>query len=118
MLLAGVLTWMFLEWWTRGKPSVLGMITGVVTIPLVLLGPSLLGDITAATGWQAKIPWDETLRVNLTGVFHCTRAALAALEERGHPTLLLLGLEEHRLQQSGDRCGETEPRTALIGTIL
>ena len=23
--------------------------------------------------------WDETLRVNLTGVFHCTRAALAAL---------------------------------------
>ena len=25
---SGALTWMFLEWWTRGKPSVLGMITG------------------------------------------------------------------------------------------
>ena len=25
---AGALTWMVLEWWTRGKPSVLGMISG------------------------------------------------------------------------------------------
>src|SRR4029078_9156988 len=27
---AGACTWMALEWWTRGKPSVLGMISGAV----------------------------------------------------------------------------------------
>jgi len=27
---AGAFTWMALEWWTRGKPSVLGMISGAV----------------------------------------------------------------------------------------
>ena len=30
---AGVLTWMALEWWDRGKPSVLGMISGAVAGP-------------------------------------------------------------------------------------
>jgi Amt family ammonium transporter len=39
---AGVLTWMALEWWTRGKPSVLGMISGAV---------AGLGTITPASGF-------------------------------------------------------------------
>ena len=43
---AGVLTWMFLEWWDRGKPSVLGMISGAV---------AGLGTITPASGFVA--PW-------------------------------------------------------------
>jgi Amt family ammonium transporter len=43
---AGVLTWMFLEWWTRGKPSVLGMISGAV---------AGLGTITPASGFV--LPW-------------------------------------------------------------
>jgi ammonium transporter, Amt family len=43
---AGALTWMFLEWWTRGKPSVLGMITGAV---------AGLGTITPASGFV--LPW-------------------------------------------------------------
>src|SRR6478736_6279326 len=42
----GALTWMFLEWWTRGKPSVLGMITGAV---------AGLGTITPASGFV--LPW-------------------------------------------------------------
>ena len=46
----GALTWMFLEWWTRGKPSVLGIISGAV---------AGLGTITPASGlvlpWQAVI---------------------------------------------------------------
>jgi len=42
----GALTWMFLEWWTRGKPSVLGMISGA------LAG---LGTITPASGFV--LPW-------------------------------------------------------------
>jgi Amt family ammonium transporter len=43
---AGVLTWMVLEWWDRGKPSVLGMISGAV---------AGLGTITPASGFVA--PW-------------------------------------------------------------
>ena len=39
---AGAFTWMALEWWTRGKPSVLGMISGVV---------AGLGTITPASGF-------------------------------------------------------------------
>jgi Amt family ammonium transporter len=43
---AGALTWMTLEWWTRGKPSVLGMISGAV---------AGLGTITPASGYV--LPW-------------------------------------------------------------
>src|SRR5579885_2806807 len=39
---AGAITWMTLEWWTRGKPSVLGMISGAV---------AGLGTITPASGF-------------------------------------------------------------------
>ena len=43
---AGVLTWMLLEWLDRGKPSVLGMISGAV---------AGLGTITPASGFV--LPW-------------------------------------------------------------
>jgi ammonium transporter, Amt family len=43
---AGAVTWMILEWWTRGKPSVLGMISGAV---------AGLGTITPASGFV--LPW-------------------------------------------------------------
>ena len=43
---AGVLTWMALEWLDRGKPSVLGMISGAV---------AGLGTITPASGYV--LPW-------------------------------------------------------------
>jgi Amt family ammonium transporter len=43
---AGVVTWMLLEWWDRGKPSVLGMISGAV---------AGLGTITPASGFV--LPW-------------------------------------------------------------
>jgi Amt family ammonium transporter len=39
---AGAATWMALEWWSRGKPSVLGMISGAV---------AGLGTITPASGF-------------------------------------------------------------------
>jgi Amt family ammonium transporter len=39
---AGACTWVALEWWTRGKPSVLGMISGAV---------AGLGTITPASGF-------------------------------------------------------------------
>jgi Amt family ammonium transporter len=43
---AGALAWMALEWWTRNKPSVLGMISGAV---------AGLGTITPASGFV--LPW-------------------------------------------------------------
>jgi Amt family ammonium transporter len=43
---AGVITWMLLEWWDRGKPSVLGMISGAI---------AGLGTITPASGYV--LPW-------------------------------------------------------------
>src|SRR5450631_993352 len=43
---AGAFTWMALEWWRRGKPSVLGMISGAV---------AGLGTITPASGFV--LPW-------------------------------------------------------------
>jgi ammonium transporter, Amt family len=42
----GALTWMVLEWYTRGKPSVLGIISGAV---------AGLGTITPASGFV--LPW-------------------------------------------------------------
>jgi len=46
----GALTWMFLEWWTRGKPSVLGMISGAV---------AGLATITPASGFV--LPWQAVV---------------------------------------------------------
>ena len=43
---AGACVWMALEWWTRGKPSVLGMISGAI---------AGLGTITPASGYI--LPW-------------------------------------------------------------
>jgi len=55
---AGALTWMFLEWWTRGKPSVLGMISGVI---------AGLGTITPASGFV--LPWHGAVIGIIAGGF-------------------------------------------------
>jgi Amt family ammonium transporter len=44
---AGVLAWMACEWWTRSKPSVLGMISGAI---------AGLGTITPASGFIMPMP--------------------------------------------------------------
>jgi len=54
----GALTWMFLEWWTRGKPSVLGMISGAV---------AGLGTITPASGFV--LPWHGIVIGLVAGTF-------------------------------------------------
>jgi Amt family ammonium transporter len=54
----GALTWMFLEWWTRGKPSVLGMISGAV---------AGLGTITPASGFV--LPWQAVVIGVFAGCF-------------------------------------------------
>jgi Amt family ammonium transporter len=62
---AGVLTWMTIEWWTRGKPSVLGMISGAV---------AGLGTITPASGFV--LPWHGIVIGVVAGVvcfYACTK---------------------------------------------
>jgi len=54
---AGAVTWMALEWWTRGKPSVLGMISGAV---------AGLGTITPASGFV--LPWEALIIGIIAGV--------------------------------------------------
>jgi ammonium transporter, Amt family len=60
----GAVTWMALEWWTRGKPSVLGMISGAV---------AGLGTITPASGFV--LPWHGLVIGLIAGVvcfYSCT----------------------------------------------
>jgi len=52
----GALTWMAIEWWTRGKPSVLGMISGAI---------AGLGTITPASGFV--LPWHALIIGLLAG---------------------------------------------------
>jgi ammonium transporter, Amt family len=66
----GALTWMALEWWTRGKPSVLGMISGAV---------AGLGTITPASGFV--LPWHGLVIGLIAGLvcfYACTWLKLAA----------------------------------------
>src|SRR5262245_4139451 len=61
----GALTWMVLEWWTRGKPSVLGMISGAI---------AGLGTITPASGFV--LPWQGIVIGLLAGAicfWACTK---------------------------------------------
>ena len=53
----GALAWMFAEWATRGKPSVLGMISGVI---------AGLGTITPASGFV--LPWHAVVIGLLAGL--------------------------------------------------
>lgn len=69
---AGALTWMALEWWTRGKPSVLGMITGAV---------AGLGTITPASGFV--LPWHGIVIGLLAGSI-CFWACTALKQKLGY----------------------------------
>jgi Amt family ammonium transporter len=98
---AGAITWMALEWWTRGKPSVLGMISGAVAglgtitpasgfvMPMqaVLIG-LIAGTICfwACTSLKIKLGYDDSLDVfgvhgigGLTGTLLAGVFAVAAL---------------------------------------
>ena len=73
---AGALTWMFLEWWTRGKPSVLGMISGVI---------AGLGTITPASGFV--LPWHGAVIGVIAGGF-CFWACTKLKQKLGYDDLL------------------------------
>ncbi len=98
---AGAFTWMALEWWTRGKPSVLGMISGAVAglgtitpasgfvMPMqgVLIGLIAGGVCFWACTWlKLKLGYDDSLDVfgvhgigGLTGILLAGVLAVSAL---------------------------------------
>ncbi|MCI0467973.1 MAG: ammonium transporter, partial [Beijerinckiaceae bacterium] len=69
---AGALTWMALEWMTRGKPSVLGMISGAV---------AGLGTITPASGFV--LPWQGAL-IGLIAGLVCFYACTSLKQRLGY----------------------------------
>ncbi|MCI0599082.1 MAG: ammonium transporter [Beijerinckiaceae bacterium] len=69
---AGALTWMALEWLTRGKPSVLGMISGAV---------AGLGTITPASGFV--LPWQGAVIGLIAGVI-CFYACTSLKQRLGY----------------------------------
>lgn len=69
---AGALAWMFLEWWTRNKPSVLGMISGAV---------AGLGTITPASGFV--LPWHGIV-IGLTAGVVCFWACTSLKRRLGY----------------------------------
>jgi Amt family ammonium transporter len=98
---AGAFTWMALEWWMRGKPSVLGMISGAVAglgtitpasgfvMPMqgVMIGIVAGGICFWACTWlKIKLGYDDSLDVfgvhgigGLTGTFLAGVLAVGAL---------------------------------------
>jgi Amt family ammonium transporter len=98
---AGAFTWMALEWWIRGKPSVLGMISGAVAglgtitpasgfvMPMqgVMIGIVAGGICFWACTWlKTKLGYDDSLDVfgvhgvgGLTGTFLAGVLAVGAL---------------------------------------
>ncbi len=69
---AGALVWMALEWWTRGKPSVLGVISGAV---------AGLGTITPASGYV--LPWHAVV-IGLAAGAICFWACTALKRRLGY----------------------------------
>ncbi len=92
---AGAFTWMALEWWTRGKPSVLGMISGAVAglapsrrppascMPMegVLIGVIAGGVCFWACTWlKIKLGYDDSLDVfGVHGIGGLTGTLLAGV---------------------------------------
>ena len=100
----GALTWMAIEWWTRGKPSVLGMISGAV---------AGLGTITPASGFI--LPWHALIvglprRLDLLLGLHLAQeeTQLRQLARRvRHPWC------RRRPRHLAVRCGSRSPRCQM-----
>jgi Amt family ammonium transporter len=118
---AGAFTWMALEWWTRGKPSVLGMISGAVAglgtitpasgfvMPMqgVLIGVIAGGVCFWACTWlKLKLGYDDSLDVfgvhgigGLTGTLLAGVLAVGALSVSPEMPKGISGLLEGNPQQ-------------------
>src|SRR5471030_572679 len=118
---AGAFTWMALEWWTRGKPSVLGMISGAVAglgtitpasgfvLPMqaILIG-LIAGAVCfwACTWLKTRIGYDDSLDVfgvhgigGMTGTFLAGVLAVGALSASAEMPGGVHGLLEGNTQQ-------------------
>ncbi len=124
----GAFTWMALEWWTRGKPSVLGMISGAVAglgtitpasgfvMPMQALAIGLIaGSVCfwACTWLKIKCGYDDSLDVFgvhgiggftgtlLAGVFSVAALSISPETPKGMPGLLEGNPEQVLIQLYG-----------------
>jgi Amt family ammonium transporter len=124
----GALCWMLVEWWTRGQPSVLGMISGAVaglgTITpasgFVTPGQAIVIGATAgvvcywgSTWLKRRLKYDDSLDVFgihgiggvigtlLTGVFATAAVSVSADLPGGLPGLLEGNWDQLRIQAIG-----------------
>tara|TARA_B110000438_G_C15819786_1_gene653812 strand:- start:4270 stop:5583 length:1314 start_codon:yes stop_codon:yes gene_type:complete len=99
---AGALTWMFIEWKTIGKPSILGIATGSIAGLAAItpasgvagpLGALLIGTVSGALCWYASVKlknrfkYDDSLDVvgvhGVGGLVGTLLAALVGIEAMG-----------------------------------
>jgi Amt family ammonium transporter len=140
---AAALAWMFAEWMTRSKPSVLGIISGAVA-GLVAITPAsgfvfpggalVIGIVAgavcfwASTSLKRALKYDDSLDVFgvhavggivgalLTGVFAVGELSASSATPEGYPGLLYGGAGQLLLQVYG--VAFTVAYTAIVSFIL
>ncbi len=91
----GALCWMLVEWWTRGKPSVLGMISGAV---------AGLGTITPASGFVTPVASNRDRRRGRRDLLLGQHLAEAAPEVRRLPRRVRHPRYRRRARHAAYRC--------------
>jgi NAD(P)-dependent dehydrogenase (short-subunit alcohol dehydrogenase family) len=82
----------------------------------VLVNNSGIGGPTAALWEQSIDDWEETLRVNLTGVFLCCRAFLPSMIERKSGNVVVIGSMTGKRPLHG-RTPYASSKMALVGLV-
>jgi NAD(P)-dependent dehydrogenase (short-subunit alcohol dehydrogenase family) len=82
----------------------------------VLVNNSGIGGPTAALWEQSIDDWEETLRVNLTGVFLCCRAFLPSMIERRTGNVVVIGSMTGKRPLHG-RTPYAASKMALVGLV-
>jgi NAD(P)-dependent dehydrogenase (short-subunit alcohol dehydrogenase family) len=82
----------------------------------VLVNNAGVAGATAPLWEQPVSDWDETLRVNVTGVFLCCRAFLPTLVARGSGSVIVIGSMTGKRPLLG-RSPYATSKTALIGLV-
>lgn len=82
----------------------------------VLVCNSGMAGPTAPLWEVAPEEWEETIRVNLTGVFHCCRAVLPGMLERRRGSIVVIGSMTGKRPLYG-RTPYSSSKLALVGLI-
>ncbi len=103
-----------------GDPDAVDALAALVTdrfgaADVVVAGSGIAGP-TAPVWEQSPADWDQTLKVNLTGVFLCCRALLPAMIARGSGSVVVVGSMTGKRPLSG-RTPYTASKMGLVGLV-